>query len=444
LTDLHLSRGLLRAVVRGQRPVGEVAIVALAHLFVHCPRCRAEFEAFQQEQKEAGTRPRGYAAAYERALARVSAEAGRVATAREGAAETLEGLLSLPAGERLEAIRSNPDRFAGPALAELLLERVRDCLPGYPRDAFLLARMAQAVLQHSPSSPYAVELYARALAQMGNARRVEGELEDADERLAQARFLLASHGPADRAAEAELDHLEGSLRRDERRLTEAVELLRRAVASYRQEGRRIEAARVLLTLGTVHREEWKLAEAILVTREALEALSIDEEPQLHLFGRHNLARLYCDLEEYREARRIVDESRPIYRRFANPLTLLRLEWLEGHIARGLGDREAAEAAYQAVREGFLLQGIGYDAALAALDLAALLLEQGRTVEVKALTEALVPLFAVRGVRREASMALRMLVDAARAERLTIALLGEVSRYLESARHNPRLPFRPSS
>jgi hypothetical protein len=52
-------------------------------------------------------------------------------------------------------------------------------------------------------------------------------------------------------------------------------------------------------------------------------------------------------------------------------------WLEqGRIAAGLGRRAEAIAALRQVRTDFAARGIPYDAALATLDLAVLLLEEG--------------------------------------------------------------------
>ena len=45
----------------------------------------------------------------------------------------------------------------------------------------------------------------------------------------------------------------------------------------------------------------------------------------------------------------------------------RLAWIEGKIAAGLGHLDEAEAAFLAIRQHFLEEGNGYDAATVSLD-----------------------------------------------------------------------------
>ena len=63
-------------------------------------------------------------------------------------------------------------------------------------------------------------------------------------------------------------------------------------------------------------------------------------------------------------------------------TSLRRRWIEGRLAAGLGRFDEAEAAFRETRQGFIERGIGYDAALASLDLAALYASRGSLAEVK--------------------------------------------------------------
>lgn len=93
-------------------------------------------------------------------------------------------------------------------------------------------------------------------------------------------------------------------------------------------------------------------------------------------------------------------------------TQLRPLWLQADIAAGRGDLAAAERDYLATRDGFISQGIGYDAAMASLDLAVLYLRQGRTAEVRRLAEEMLPLFEAQDVHREALAALSLFLEAA--------------------------------
>jgi tetratricopeptide (TPR) repeat protein len=445
---------LLRAIHQDHRNPGDLVPVAMAHLFELCPHCRRVFESWRRELGEGVADPSlvQYDSAFERLQTDIRhvvteatelGEAGPVKKSvgvEQSARERIVELMALPHRERLERVRREPDRFGGPALAELLLEEARGHLPGRPRDAYTVAGIARAVLQHGPPSSLAAEVYARALAHQANAIRVQGELRRADELIQVARFLFKSQGGSDLLARAELDSFEGSLRRAQRRLREAESLLSRAVMTYAIEGQSLLAAKNLLILGTVHRENGDLERAIETTGQAIELLPEADEPKLVLYGKHNIAVFCRESGLLDEARSILQENSELYRLHADPLMQLRRLWIEGHLAQSDGNPEEAESAYKAVRDGFLVQGIGYDAALAALDLALLYAEQGRTAELKRVAEEIVPVFESQDVHREAATALMLFQDAVRTEHVTLRYLVELSRYLERARHDPTLAF----
>lgn len=100
----------------------------------------------------------------------------------------------------------------------------------------------------------------------------------------------------------------------------------------------------------------------------------------------------------------------------------------------------AEGELRSLAEAFRDREHWYDYALACLDRAVLLLEQGRTAEVKQLAEEMLPLFASRAVRGPALAALVLFQRAAEAEGASVAWVRELAHYLRRARENPRLPF----
>jgi phenylpyruvate tautomerase PptA (4-oxalocrotonate tautomerase family) len=87
--------------------------------------------------------------------------------------------------------------------------------------------------------------------------------------------------------------------------------------------------------------------------------------------------------------------------------------------------------------------MSYDVALALLEEAVLLLEEGRAAEVKALAEELTEIFAENGVHREALAAVRLFQEAAATEEASAELARRVLRYLFRARHDPELRFEAS-
>jgi len=121
--------------------------------------------------------------------------------------------------------------------------------------------------------------------------------------------------------------------------------------------------------------------------------------------------------------------------------MLRPSVVRGDVAAGMGDLDAAERAYLATRDGFVAQGIGYDAAMVSLDLAVLYLREGRTADVRRIAEEMLPIFAAQDVHREALAALTLFQEAARQDQLTVERAREVVTYLREARSEPGVRFQ---
>src|SRR6185295_6222067 len=117
-----------------------------------------------------------------------------------------------------------------------------------------------------------------------------------------------------------------------------------------------------------------------------------------------------------------------------------LRWLEGRVSASMGRVEEAIAALRQVRGEFATRGIAYDTALATLELAALLAEQGRAGEVKDLARQMAFIFKAQGVPREALAALSLFRKAAEEEAVTAELARSVLDFLQRARHDPALRF----
>ena len=79
-----------------------------------------------------------------------------------------------------------------------------------------------------------------------------------------------------------------------------------------------------------------------------------------------------------------------------------------------------------------------DYALVSLDLGLLLLEQGRTSEVKTLANQMKWIFSQQGIHREALAAVKLFCDAARQEKATVELARRVIRFLHRSQHDPEL------
>ena len=164
------------------------------------------------------------------------------------------------------------------------------------------------------------------------------------------------------------------------------------------------------------------------------------DPRLLLCVEHNLLDNLSRVGRYEEAEELLPRVRSLADQLGRRLDQIRLLWVDGRIAAGLGRRDDARAALEEVRREFVARGMGYDAALVTLELAVLLAEEGGAAEVRELAREMVPIFQSQDVHREALAALAVFQRAATAEALTADLARDIAAYLEKARHDPGLRF----
>jgi tetratricopeptide (TPR) repeat protein len=124
----------------------------------------------------------------------------------------------------------------------------------------------------------------------------------------------------------------------------------------------------------------------------------------------------------------------------NNIDLVRLLWLEGKCAAGLGQRDKALTSLEQVRRAFEDRKLPFDFALASLDLALLYREEGRSAEIKALAGEMLRIFEAQQVHREALGAVILFQEAAEKEQVTAALALRLGAYLRRAQSAPGLRF----
>ena len=383
---------------------------------------------------------------YDKALDR-SALKGRSLSAlyeqeRSVASGLLVELLGHPAERRQIMVRHNP-RFQTWGLFDLLLKRSSEQNFEDAIQAEILARLALEIPEHLNASIHGPErvadMRARAWAHVGNALRVKADLHEAEDAFQKA-FAHLQRGTREPMERAVLLDLRASLLRAQRRFGEALHLLRRAIAIFRNLGERHRAGRALVSMSTVQHMAGEPERAIPLLYEALDLIDPAREPQLMLFAWHNLIDDLAEAGQFLEAHKLLLKARPLYQRFQNAWTQNRLRWVEGRIARGLGHTGQAEALFLAARTGFLAEDAAYDTALVSLDLSSLYAEQRRLPELKRLAEEMLPIFQAQDVHREALAALQLFQEAARQQELTVEKALEVAAYLREARGEPGLRF----
>ena len=295
-----------------------------------------------------------------------------------------------------ELLRSIP-------LVDLLLERSRALRYRDPDGMLRLADLALHVVERLDPRRHGdsmiADLRARAWGELGNAHRVAGDLLAAQAALGEAAAWTRS-GTGDPLLAARVGDLCASLYTDQGRFAEAAHILHLVHAAYRGAGDRHLAGRALISKGSAIAHDGHPAAAVAAICDGLSLIDPAREPELKLLALHNLVYNLVEAAEYRRARIVLWQIRPLYRQPGEALNLLRLRWLEGKIYSGLGDLAIAESHFQAARRSFVRRGQHFDAALVGLDLAMLWARQGRREEVRTLAAELVDSFRALRIARE--------------------------------------------
>jgi tetratricopeptide (TPR) repeat protein len=385
---------------------------------------------------------------YGEVLDRVSLQAGRLRAAVErerfDAPTLLSQLLEQPSERREIMVRNNP-RFHTWGLLDLLLERSREQSFRNADLGEAFALLGLEIAKHLESrygKERTEDLRARAWAAVGNTRRLRSDLKGAEEAFKVASTHL-KRGTGEAIERAMFLDLQASLRRAQRRFDEALSLLRRAGGIFLRFGERHRAGRTLVKMSTVHRYAGSPEKAIPLLYQALDLIDPAREPRLVLVAWHNLIDDLAEAGQLMQAQKLLVKTRPLYRKFPEAWARHPRKWVEGRIARGLGQSGRAEELLLAARDGFLAEGPGsaYDVALVSLDLSLVYAEQGRAAELKRLAEEMVPIFSSRQIHREALAALAFWKQAVEAEKAGLDLVTGVATYLKRARHDPALRFQ---
>jgi tetratricopeptide (TPR) repeat protein len=358
-----------------------------------------------------------------------------LAPARRRAEELFARLRKLPAPVRL-AVAGVAEELQGWALCERVCEAAEREASRDLEAAAAWALLAEEIAKRvrGPEG-WRRRLQGYAAAFAANVLRVQGELAPAAVRFEEAKRLwTAGSDPAGVLDPGRRLDLEASLLKDQRRLPEALARLDEAAAVGRQ------PERALIKKGITLEKMGDYERSVESLLQAAPRLDRRADPLLWYSQRFNLAVCYCHLGRCGEAAELVPEVRDLAVELGNRIFLSRITWLEGRIAAGLGRRCEACRLLSESRRDFERRKMSYDAALALLEEAALLLDEGRTAEVKELAGELARAFADRRVHREALAALRLFHEAAEREEATAELARRVLRFLFRARDDQGLRF----
>jgi len=465
MANHHLDRRELERLEAGELSQAETTEVS-RHL-IHCARCRQELVSINSEAVTLlqgllhDLAREGVLSDDEPAIsAQVRAKVGEVFRSPRPVRENTRDLemlevspedlcrelLALDPDVRLHAIRKYP-AYHRVDLVEALLDRSWQARSEDPEASEQLGQVALVVLDHLRGPVRdrlrLFDLRARAWANIANARRIRFDITGAREAFAEAEKHLAQ-GTRDPRQRADLLRQKSIFLRERHQLQEADALADQALAIYRWAQDREGECKCLINKANLHEIQGDLqgAEEVLVKAENLLDPSFD--PYLKMCVR--LSRVYylSIAGEAEAAQSLLPEARELARNVGKRLDRLRLRWTEARIAMGLDETDRAEALLREVRDGFLEDDIGYDAALVSLELATLLLEQNRVAETKDLAREMLRVFESLDIRREAFAALIMFHKAALQERATVEMARDLARSLQRVSVNPALRYEEPS
>ena len=422
----RLSRRQARRIVR--------------HLLAGCESCR---ELLASVLPASGPDGAGYSKAFAAAQRYVSERAAAMAAERAEARELLRELAVQPVYRQWILVTDQP-RFHTWGLCEVLLEASREWGFQDPGRALETARLGVEAAERLDREVYGEarvnDMRARACAAVANCERILCDFRAAEKSFAKAESLLKS-GTGDPLERAGLLLLKASLLGHQQRFEEAFRLLDRVVRAGRTCNDPHLCGKALITKGFLAGMAHEPELSISLLREGTPLVDPAVEPRLLVAAYHNLILGLNEAGRPEEAGDLLQQTRDLYVYVGDRMSLIRLGWLEGKIALALGHLDEAEALFLATRRELIDRKLAYDAALLLLDLAQVYARQKRGADMRRLAEEMLPIFQSRQVQREVVSVLIVFQRAAALEKVTVAMLQELTEYLEESRSAPGLQPR---
>jgi tetratricopeptide (TPR) repeat protein len=414
--EAHLTLEALARLLSGGMTYEEIQQRVVPHLLELCPVCRETHREILRMQEEVW-------------------HWNEEIVVIEGleAPELWARIADLPYEKQVKQVEEDAELQAW-GLCQLLLKKSLEAGFKDPTTAVNLANLAVKIscrLGDVYHPEWVHDLRARALAHLGNSRRVLGELRSADDAFRFAESFL-EQGTGDPRLHAEILNLLSSLRWSQRNLDEALKLSDAALSLYRASADARGVGTCLVKKANILQERGDLGRAIRLLSQRAEEIQAAGD-HLNAYARFNLLGMLALAQRYEEAERILPEVRTLFHSLNEPLNLIRLVWTEGTIALGRERIDEAESNFCEVQSAFLERGMAYDAALVSLDLALVYLRKRKLSDLKKLSSDLVLLFESRDVHREALGALYLFQKACEEEKLTEQAVNRIAERLRQNR-----------
>ncbi|HYU35227.1 MAG TPA: hypothetical protein VEW48_24000 [Thermoanaerobaculia bacterium] len=327
-------------------------------------------------------------------------------------------------------------------LCERLQERSWELRQKDPAKMVDLAQRAVEVAKSIDPQKYGPEhvedLSARAWAGLANAYRIADQLSRAETAFSKA-FEARRRGTGSPLLQARLAEISASLLCDQRHFPEAFRLLDFAHQTYLRHHALHEAGRALIQKGIHAGRSGDPEDGIQLIARGLRLIDRARDSKLVFQSLHNILLFRVELGDFKSARRLIFEMRPLYEFQGDQIAKVKLRGIEGKVFLGLGEIDRAIRAFQQAKDGFLGLGLDYDAALVSFDLAVVWLEQGKKEEVRRLLHEMLETFRTRYIAREAIAALIMLRDSADEGELTTETVEMIGGLFRAFKKRPKEP-----
>jgi tetratricopeptide (TPR) repeat protein len=331
---------------------------------------------------------------------------------------------------------------------EVLLQRSYEARYSNPKSMLDDADRAKYVAERIEETPYGpaflADLRVRAWAELANAYRVNELYRGAEAALRQARKFL-EQGTGNLVLQARLDNLEASLRKAQRRFSEACELHDEAFRAYKKLGERHLSGRALVSKGITLRLAKNPGAAVKVLRRGIALLDPMQDPKLVDVARQDLLDALVDAGDLHGAVRMLVQSDLREKLASDPLNRVRLRWVEGKILALQKRYEEAEKVFAEVRAGFREQKLEYVASVAGVDQTIMLVHQRKLQEAHLVARDLFLVFYaqeyVNNVNAEEALKALSFLDNLCAMKIINVYMAEAVRsFLEEARQDKGLRF----
>ena len=336
-------------------------------------------------------------------------------------------------------------RYPDYAVFEALLQRVNELRHENPQEMVQLAMVAVWTARQMKEYPDAeqADLKARAAAECANALRVADRHHEAGEQLDLAERWYA-YGNQDPALGLRLKDIRASLYGDQQHYEAAIELLEEVCQGRLTLGDSRGSARALTKKGIFTAYTGRLEVALGFFDQVLDLLGPDREPELRVSALHNKILFLIEAGRFQEAWAVWNASGegllPVLGRLAHA----KLLGVQARMHAGLGNLDIAEFLLQEAKRDLAELGLRGHEALAALDLATIVLRQSRSRYNEAVTLAVESLkaFSELRIKPQVEEALNVLLDAIQQGLVTAPLLQSVADFVRRAEYDRRAKYQP--